>query len=247
MSSSNPIPRPPIVPESTMIDLAGTEWRVEDLAGRGVVDGVLVEVAFGTDGTVSGTTGVNRFRGPYTQVDDRLTFGPIITTRMAGPPAAMDQEQVLIGVLGKECTVRLDEPWLLLDDGDAVTRLVAADASPADEGTLVVRGEALYREHVALLPGSTLTVKVEDVALADASSTVLAEQQVENPQSVPIPFELTVDRSAIGPHAQLTVRARITHEGRLIFASDTHNPVSTDGDPEPITVMLKSTSESGNE
>jgi uncharacterized lipoprotein YbaY len=212
-----------------MAELAGTTWRVESLAGSTFADGAAAEITFGADGTISGSTGVNRFRGTYRLDDDRLTVGPLMTTRMAGPPDAMERERVLLGILAKECTIRVDEDGLVIDDGDAVTRLTAKDA-------LVVRGEAFYRERVPLLPGSTLTVTVEDVSRADASATVLAEQRIDDPPNVPIPFELTVDRSAIAPDAQLSVRARITHDDALQWASDTHNPVPTTG--EPITVRM---------
>jgi heat shock protein HslJ len=69
-----------------VIDLRGTRWRVEDLAGQGLTGTASIEIAFGADGVLSGSTGVNRFRGLYRFVDDRLTIGPITTTRMAGPP-----------------------------------------------------------------------------------------------------------------------------------------------------------------
>jgi hypothetical protein len=69
-----------------MIDLRGTRWRVEDLGGQGLAATASIEIAFGADGVLSGSTGVNRFRGPYRLLNDRLTIDPIMTTRMAGPP-----------------------------------------------------------------------------------------------------------------------------------------------------------------
>jgi putative lipoprotein len=221
-----------------MIDLRGTRWRVEDLAGQGLAGTASIEIAFGADGVLSGSTGVNRFRGPYRLLDDRLTIGPIMTTRMAGPPEGMAQERALLEILARECTVRIEGATLLIDDGRSVTRLTSAESQDADAPPLVVRGSALYRERVAMLPGSTLTVTVEDVSRADAPSVVLAEQRVEDPPNVPIPFELLVDRSAIGPHAELSVRASITQDGTLQWTSDTHHPVPMDGDPEPITVLM---------
>jgi heat shock protein HslJ len=100
-----------------MIDLRGTTWRVEDLAGRGLTDMASIEIAFGADGVLSGSTGVNRFRGPYRLLDDRLTTGPIMTTRMAGPPEDMAQERALLEIFARECTVRTEGANLLIHDG----------------------------------------------------------------------------------------------------------------------------------
>jgi len=41
---------------------------------------------------VSGFSGVNRFSGPYTLTGTQLSFGSLISTRMAGPPDAMNLE-----------------------------------------------------------------------------------------------------------------------------------------------------------
>ena len=37
------------------------------------------------DGRVSGSGGINRLMGDYTLTSDRLSFGVLATTRMAGP------------------------------------------------------------------------------------------------------------------------------------------------------------------
>jgi uncharacterized lipoprotein YbaY len=221
-----------------MTDLGGTRWRVEDLAGQGLAGTASIEIAFGADGVLSGSTGVNRFRGPYRLVDDRMTIGPVTTTRMAGPPEDMAHENALLEIFARECTVRMEGANLLIDDGRSVTRLTSAESQDADAPPLVVRGAALYRERVAMLPGSTLTVTVEDVSRADSPGVVLAEQRIEDPPNVPVPFELAVDRSAVGPNAALSVRASITQDGTLQWTSDIHHPVPMDRDGESITVLM---------
>src|ERR671918_100835 len=155
-----------------MIDLRGTRWRVEDLAGQRLTGTAPIEIALGADGVLSGSTGVNQFRGTFRLLDDRLTIGPITTTRMAGRPEDMAQERTLFEILARECSVRIEGAKLLIDDGRSVTRLTSAESQDADAPPLVVRGPALYRERVAMLPGSTLTVTVEDVSRADAPSVV---------------------------------------------------------------------------
>jgi heat shock protein HslJ len=74
-------------------ELLGSVWLVEDIDGRGVVDRAQTTVEFARDGSVSGNTGVNRYFGKATLEGDALSFGPLATTRRAGPPALMDQER----------------------------------------------------------------------------------------------------------------------------------------------------------
>jgi putative lipoprotein len=57
---------------------------------------------------------------------------------------------------------------------------------------------------------------------------------------VPIPFSLSIDRSALDPRHAYSVSARITIDDRLAWASDTDHPVSLDapGDVEIVVVMV---------
>ena len=63
-------------------DLVGTEWILGDLPGQLLAD-VRPTVSFSGDGTVSGNAGCNTFSGNYTVDGANLTFGPLISTRMA--------------------------------------------------------------------------------------------------------------------------------------------------------------------
>ena len=80
---------------------------------------------------------------------------------------------------------------------------------------------------MALPPGAVVTVQLSDVSLADAPSTVIAEQVIETGAQVPIPFSLTVARSALQDNHRYTLSARITVDGRLAWTSDTHIPMGT--------------------
>uniref|UniRef100_UPI001CD8D871 META domain-containing protein n=1 Tax=Salmonella enterica TaxID=28901 RepID=UPI001CD8D871 len=84
---------------------------------------------------VSGSGGINRFGGNCTLVGDKLTFGPLRVTRMAGPPALMDQEAKFLAALAKVAAFKLDEKDLLhlLDkDGKELIRLARSDGGAAD-------------------------------------------------------------------------------------------------------------------
>lgn len=70
---------------------------------------------------VSGFAGVNRFTGSYELGADRLVFGPLASTRMAGSPEAMAMEQIYLEALSRIDGWRLrDERLELLVDGQPV-------------------------------------------------------------------------------------------------------------------------------
>lgn len=93
-------------------------------------------------------------------------------------------------------------------------------------------GQVMYRERIALRPGSIVTVKLVDVSRADVKATVLAEQRIENPVSVPVPFKLDYDADVIDARMSYAVQAYI-HDatGRLLWVSTKHIGVLTRGKP----------------
>jgi heat shock protein HslJ len=76
------------------------------------------------DEGVSGSTGVNFLSGKYERDGDELKFGPLITTRRAGPPPLMQQEIEFTRALDRTGGWRIREGMLeLLDaDGNPVAR-----------------------------------------------------------------------------------------------------------------------------
>lgn len=65
------------------------------------------------DTLIAGTMGVNRFSGP---LGDALPFGQLATTRMAGPPTLMRQEDILLDHLHQADTVEV------IGDGMSMSR-----------------------------------------------------------------------------------------------------------------------------
>lgn len=76
----------------------------------------VASLTFEGDGQVYGTGGVNRLRGTWSVDGDTLTFGPVASTLMAGPPAAMHQEAELLRLLHEPLELRAP-------DGTPVTAL----------------------------------------------------------------------------------------------------------------------------
>ena len=80
--------------------LAGSEWLVTAIGDQGAQNEAFQQ--FQSEGKVGGRTGVNSFGGTYTAHDGAsLKFGPLMMTRMAGPPELMEQESRLVTALEK--------------------------------------------------------------------------------------------------------------------------------------------------
>jgi putative lipoprotein len=110
------------------------------------------------------------------------------------------------------------------------------DGASPDTGQ--VTGTLMYRERIALPPGAVAEVWLLDTSLADAPAVEIAYQKIEDPGSPPIPFVLDYDPSKIDERMQYGVRATISHDGQLLFTSDTHYPVLTRGAGYTAEVML---------
>ncbi|KQV81950.1 META domain-containing protein [Rhizobium sp. Root1220] len=101
------------------VGLAG-HWLAEDIRGRGVIDDLQTVLELAADGSVSGSGGCNRMFGNATITGDKITFGLLGSTRMACPPAVMDQEAKFHAALKDVRGWRIDSATgklLLLDAG----------------------------------------------------------------------------------------------------------------------------------
>ena len=82
-------------------DLTGTSWRLEDLAGRGLVQRVEATLEFTEPGFASGDGSCNRFRGPVTITGETIRFGALMSTKRACvDEAANAQETEYLAALG---------------------------------------------------------------------------------------------------------------------------------------------------
>ncbi|MFN8168614.1 MAG: META domain-containing protein [Candidatus Nanopelagicales bacterium] len=85
--------------------LTGRTFAVRAVAGAVALAEPTAELSF-ADGRVSGRATVNRVTGSYELDEATLVCGPLMTTLMAGPPEAMEQERALLDVLAARPTVR---------------------------------------------------------------------------------------------------------------------------------------------
>jgi heat shock protein HslJ len=89
------------------------KWLAEDIAGGGVLDSVQTTLEVSNDGTVSGSTAVNRYGGKALIDGNKITLGQLVMTRRAGPPALMDQESKFVAALEKVASFQVDDAGLL--------------------------------------------------------------------------------------------------------------------------------------
>jgi len=106
-------------------ELVDTEWWVEDIDGKGVIDMSHTTVHFLEQGGVVGDTGCNRYRGSAEISGASISFGPMAGTRKACAPALMDQEMKFYQAVAKVASWEVPETGLLHlkgADGNTVIR-----------------------------------------------------------------------------------------------------------------------------
>lgn len=105
--------------------LVGADWRVEDIAGGGIIDRARVTIRFSTDGRMSGNASCNRYTATYSAKGRRLVIGPPSTTRMACPPALMDQERRFLRMLATVAGFDIDQTGTLVLRAADGSRIIA--------------------------------------------------------------------------------------------------------------------------
>ena len=107
----------------------------------------------------------------------------------------------------------------------AVEQSATADAD--------VTGTVTYLQRSALIPGSVITVQIQDVSRMDAAAEVIGEQVITTTgEQVPVAFNVPYSSAGIVDNHRYVIRATIDDPtGKLIFTNDTSIPVITNGAP----------------
>ena len=119
-------PRPPVSAAS----LVGTSWVAEDIDGMGVLERVQSTLTFAGSQQIAGRAACNQFFGSLEVGDGTLRLKPAGTTRMACPPAVMEQETRFLKALGVVTSFRREAGKLLLLDGGGAVRVRLAPLAP---------------------------------------------------------------------------------------------------------------------
>lgn len=109
--------------------------------------------------------------------------------------------------------------------------LLALPAVAGAQGQAAVTGEVFFLEFIALPPTATVNVQLQDVSLADAPATVIAEQTIPGDQGPPYAFSLPYDPAQIQDNRTYAVRATISDGDQLLFTSTEFIPAITRGGP----------------
>jgi len=121
----------------------------------------------------------------------------------------------------------------------SLTLMLAACQTTKAEPTATVRGEATYRERIAVPSGAQLEVLLLDVSRADAPSQTIGGVTLPDIGQPPYSFEIEYRPDQIVSSHQYVVRARLMHDGRLLFTTDQAYPVITRGHPTEVQLVLK--------
>jgi heat shock protein HslJ len=96
------------------VDLWGSEWRLEDLDGRAVLDNTQPGLAFPEPDTAAGNGSCNRFFGTVEVKGEAVKFGKLATTRRLCPEAVAGQEAEYLQALENAGQIRQDGEQLLI-------------------------------------------------------------------------------------------------------------------------------------
>jgi heat shock protein HslJ len=113
------------------LTLEGTKWIMTTYAVIGGMNDALttppVDATFSApqngNGQVSGSGGINQYSGPYTVDGSKLTVGTISSTRIAGEPAAMQQETAYLLALQLAASYEIENDNLTIKNASGVTVL----------------------------------------------------------------------------------------------------------------------------
>lgn len=114
----------------------------------------------------------------------------------------------------------------------------AGDPGEATSDSVTFSGAVVVRETVRFPSGSTLTVQLQDVSVADAPAVTLAQTKIDlSGQQAPVPFSLTYSAAAVNPRSVYSAQARITLDDRLLFITTEHNGVNA-VEPYPMNLLV---------
>ena len=111
--------------------------------------------------------------------------------------------------------------------------ILALSLTACSSDSAAITGVVTYHQRIALPDDAVVTVKIQDVSLMDVAAKVIGEQVIKTDGAqVPIPYEVPYNPNAIDERHTYSMSARIEDStGKLLFISDTTNPVITHDNP----------------
>ncbi|MFY0691770.1 MAG: YbaY family lipoprotein [Paracoccaceae bacterium] len=99
-------------------------------------------------------------------------------------------------------------------------------------------GTATYLERIAMPPGVTFEVRLEDVSRMDAPAHILSTVTVNAAGNPPYDFTIPYNPEIIQEARRYTLRASLRLGARLLFTTDTHIPVLTNGAGSEVAITM---------
>jgi heat shock protein HslJ len=117
--------------ETANDSLGGIVWRLSEISGQQIslpAEAKPATIMFdeGT-GQASGFSGVNQFHGSYKLDGSKISFGPLISTRMAGPPELMEIESNFLNVVSSDVEFTISDGVLEFAHGESVVARFTTD------------------------------------------------------------------------------------------------------------------------
>jgi putative lipoprotein len=144
----------------------------------------------------------------------------------------VSQTRDMMAVAGLLCAA------LLTACSDGAESMAEAEQEPDNSLMRVISGEVWYRERIALPPGAEVIVTLEDQSRADAPATVITDYTHVVDGQGPYSFRLVYDPAAIDERMTYGLRARIEHDGELMFSSAEHIDPFIGEHGEPVRIMV---------
>jgi heat shock protein HslJ len=124
----------PAPPQPRSFSLSNSEWLLEDLNGRRVLDNIQATLTFPEAGKVAGNGSCNRFFGPAEIHVDAIKLGPLASSRKACPEEVMSQETKYLEALKVAERFEWKDPYLVIyckDDDKPLRFTRMAPGKPA--------------------------------------------------------------------------------------------------------------------
>lgn len=184
-ATTKPAPQPSIV----------GLWSAQEIAGAPLVPDSRVTLSLYGDGKAVGRAGCNNYSGTYKRAGDSISFGPLISTKMACAPEIMNQEQSYLDILAASPRYeRIADGALVLTTEDG-RRIALRRDEPASLQDARARGVDFHA--VGQEPGWVVEVKEGDhiTAVLDygASTLLLPTPEAERAADGVMTYDATTD------------------------------------------------------
>ena len=167
----------------------------------------------------------NSFGGDFTVNDNLLKTSKMMGTLMACSPNVMEIEGGIMTALNSGVIVTMDGKNLTMTSSSGTVFALSPGAKSNSIQRNTLTGSVSYKERIALPAGSLVTVKLQDVSLADAQATTIGEYNLlTKGENVPLDFALNYDPALIKPGHRYALRATISMNEKLRWTTTENYP-----------------------